>query len=826
MVLWSWSYSGAGPPPTRPVCGAVAGMNVHLSNIISPFLDTIADEMEDTVEIISTEDALSRIDAVNKSLEEGGEVSEQDNKEEYETDEDEFLTEEEKTPPNKQNDKLVLIGADVVQLFPSLEANHSSKLVNKSLLETKVQFDGINYVEVATYLAMELTEWQARSSKIHHLLPKRRFKKGQKPKITGINAMAAEPKNTDYWIYPKRQFTPEEESLLLGKALEVAVKTLFTTHLYQFGGRIYHQVSGSPIGTRFSMSTSRVVMGMWDIELSNTMKKEDLNAMTAFRFVDDWRQLMRGINLGWRWHEKKLMFRHEWEKEDIEAGLTTQEVTTREMMKMMNSIYSNLNFEMETEDMFENKRLPTLDFACWVDNNKIYYSFFQKPMARKTVINKKSALSERTKVSSLSQELIRRMKNTSEDVPMKERIDIIDEYAKQLVTSGYSPNQARDIIQAGLVGYETLVKKVEKKEAVLHRSASEGAGERKRKKLLGKGNWFVQKKGRKIVVKQGKQNLKKRSKEQEKEKDFTTVLFVKQTPNGVLAKRLQKVENDISKLTGDRVKIVERGGTSVKKMLIKSNPWAGSLCGRENCLPCMFGDGQQDCFSKGVVYDLTCTTCDDEAKEINDINAPIYRYTGTTARSLHERGAEHFKSFMDKDQEKSVMFKHSLDKHGGNFVEFNMKIVKKHYSAFSRLVHEAVRIDRNSRDANIMSLNSKSEYGRGHLPRLTIEDSENTKIGIKGCVTESSLDVQESKNVMKMKDRIVEPVKADCSKDGSGKSNFNLNHDSLNNFDALRTAAPETKPNNGGKYSFKYRQKIDETKHTNLVKVRKRRRPS
>ena len=62
--------------------------------------------MEDTVEIISTEDALSRIDAVNKSLEEGGEVSEQDNKEEYETDEDEFLTEEEKTPPNKQNDKL------------------------------------------------------------------------------------------------------------------------------------------------------------------------------------------------------------------------------------------------------------------------------------------------------------------------------------------------------------------------------------------------------------------------------------------------------------------------------------------------------------------------------------------------------------------------------------------------------------------------------------------------------------------------------------------------------------------------------------------------
>ena len=70
------NHSGVGPPPTRPVCDAVAGMNVHLSNIISPFLDTLADEMEGTMEIISTEDALSKIDEVNKSWEQG-EKSEQ-----------------------------------------------------------------------------------------------------------------------------------------------------------------------------------------------------------------------------------------------------------------------------------------------------------------------------------------------------------------------------------------------------------------------------------------------------------------------------------------------------------------------------------------------------------------------------------------------------------------------------------------------------------------------------------------------------------------------------------------------------------------------------
>ena len=92
----------------------------------------------------------------------------------------------------------------------------------------------------------------------------------------------------------------------------------------------------------------------------------------------------------------------------------------------------------------------------------------------------------------------------------------------------------------------------------------------------------------------------------------------------------------------------------------------------------MSADGKQDCFLKGVVYDMTCTTCEDEAKDKNDLNVPLYRYTGTTARSIYERGAEHLKAFRDGDPEKSVMIKHSLDKHEGKQIEFSIKIIKKH----------------------------------------------------------------------------------------------------------------------------------------------------
>ena len=53
-------YSGSGPPKTRAVCRAINGMDVHLSNILSPIIEALADNMKKKDEVISTDDALSR----------------------------------------------------------------------------------------------------------------------------------------------------------------------------------------------------------------------------------------------------------------------------------------------------------------------------------------------------------------------------------------------------------------------------------------------------------------------------------------------------------------------------------------------------------------------------------------------------------------------------------------------------------------------------------------------------------------------------------------------------------------------------------------------
>ena len=76
-----------------------------------------------------------------------------------------------------------------------------------------------------------------------------------------------------------------------------------------------------------------------------------------------------------------------------------------------------------------------------------------------------------------------------------------------------------------------------------------------------------------------------------------------------------------------------------------------------------------------------------------------------------------------KRQETSPLYKHVCEEHGSDTnARFEMKIVKKHFSAFSRLVHESVVIERTSKANNFSIMNSKGEWGRTHLPRLTINE--------------------------------------------------------------------------------------------------------
>ena len=152
----------------------------------------------------------------------------------------------------------------------------------------------------------------------------------------------------------------------------------------------------------------------------------------------------------------------------------------------------------------------------------------------------------------------------------------------------------------------------------------------------------------------------------------------------------------------------------IKSQVHKSNQWAGENCGRQTCLVCYKGqEGGGDCRRRNVVYQSSCLQCRTRGK--------VSVYYGETSRTVFERGLEHQSDFASQKEE-SHMMKHVLTDHPGQEeVNFEMKVLRGHLSAFSRQIHEAVVIIRN-REKNI--LNSKEEYNRCLLPTLAVKMGE------------------------------------------------------------------------------------------------------
>ena len=117
-------------------------------------------------------------------------------------------------------------------------------------------------------------------------------------------------------------------------------------------------------------------------------------------------------------------------------------------------------------------------------------------------------MGEDAKVQIVSNDLVRRLLNNSEDLGAESKREIVNNYSQKLVNSGYRSEQVRRIILNGMKGYEGKRQRTLKNGTKLHRSAEDSLGERTRKVLLGKSNWFRQG-GKKTVYNNGRTGTKR-----------------------------------------------------------------------------------------------------------------------------------------------------------------------------------------------------------------------------------------------------------------------------------------------------------------------------
>ena len=237
---------------------------------------------------------------------------------------------------------------------------------------------------------------------------------------------------------------------------------------------------------------------------------------------------------------------------------------------------------------------------------------------RKMTPKERTAMGEDSKVQIVSNDLIRRLQNNSESLGVEAKLQIVDEYSQKLANSGYKGEQLKKIICNGIKGYENKLRRCQREGRKLHRSSVDSQGARVRKKLLAKANWFKKKKKNDDLGAQtrtqggpGISDLGSINHNRGEELKVKSILFVEQTPNGELAKRLRETLKSMEPTLGFRIKVVERAGQKLGSKFPLTQLWSGNKCGHQDFTTCeQGGEGElPQCTQKSLVYENLCVTC-------------------------------------------------------------------------------------------------------------------------------------------------------------------------------------------------------------------------
>ena len=161
---------------------------------------------------------------------------------------------------------------------------------------------------------------------------------------------------------------------------------LWTHFYYTFGGKIYRQQSGGPIGARITMACSRIRMHDWAEKYTAILVRSSIYLylyLPPKNYVDDVRQGNDKIERGVRYdmETKCMSYKEDWKNDDDVKDETDLKRMSKVCLDAMNDVEEDLTFTVETEEDFETGKVQTLDFEMWYDARQgvVRHGFFEKP---------------------------------------------------------------------------------------------------------------------------------------------------------------------------------------------------------------------------------------------------------------------------------------------------------------------------------------------------------------------------------------------------------------------------------------------------------------
>ena len=248
---------------------------------------------------------------------------------------------------------MVVLGSDVINLYPSLDIKKVVREVREAVMETKITWEEVDYLEASRYVALNWSEEECRRSELGRVLPRRRYVTGTRPGMTGAGPTGALRGDQEQWVFPHVKLTSHEKRLLVARVVEIATEAMFTHHYYGFAGQKFQQCEGGPIGLRGTCSIARLVLQVFDRKWMKLVEGAKLAITLYMRYMDDGRKFLHPIRPGWRWIEGSLIFTKRWEEEDTKLGRSLLDITLGVVRESVKGIAEYLEFTFETAEDYD-----------------------------------------------------------------------------------------------------------------------------------------------------------------------------------------------------------------------------------------------------------------------------------------------------------------------------------------------------------------------------------------------------------------------------------------------------------------------------------------
>ena len=360
------------------------------------------------------------------------------------------------------------------------------------------------------------------------------------------------------------------------------------------------------------------------------------------------------------------------------------------MQEVANSICPFTTFKTDCPSANENGWMPLLDIETRVlPDNSVSWRFYEKEVTSPFTILNASALPGKVKRVSLVQEGLRRLRNTRPDLVHTMKKELMEKLAEKMMVSGYPEEFRIGVIRSVVVGFERLVNACERGERPFYRPRSWQQQSRHNTKLLKRVSWY---------------------------RPADAVLFLPATPNSELAEQARKVVEEEAPRLGMNIRVVEKGGLSLKRQLVRTDLAAGDPCKPPDCRACLSNPGEGGGLlhqRSGALYKGTCRLCAAQGQTTV--------YFGESGYNGYTRLGEHAADVRTGNLS-NAFAKHLIEDHpeadaGQLETVINVEVMRTFAKPLERQVAEAVAIQSCKADK---LLNSKSEWEQPAVERLIV----------------------------------------------------------------------------------------------------------